>query len=74
MSDDKPANMNPFTDALKALDRLVEMQNEIEQLKAENADMLAALKALVTASDGHPGSIQQRNVARAAIAKAESRS
>jgi hypothetical protein len=40
-------------------------------LIAAAPDMLKALKALVSASDGHPGSVQQRRAARAAIAKAE---
>ena len=36
-----------------------------------NTDLLAALKDLVQASDGHPGSVAQRNQARSAIDKAK---
>jgi hypothetical protein len=51
---------------LKAAD----MADEQEELMA---DLLAALKDLVQASDGHPGSVTQRAQARATIAKAEDR-
>ncbi len=40
-------------------------------LVAAAPDMLAALIALVRASDGHPGSVRERDVARAVIAKAD---
>lgn len=41
------------------------------RLIAAAPDLLTALKALVIATDGHPGSVRQRDEARAAIAKAE---
>lgn len=44
------------------------------RLIAAAPDLLAALISLVRASDGHHGSIRERDIARAAIAKAEGKS